>query len=66
MPGTCPCAESEPSQHVQTQHEDVCGLCGKDGELLCCDGCPAAFHLACVGLDAAPAGDWFCAVCQDS
>ncbi len=59
------CTESEPSQHEQTQHEEQCGLCGGEGELLCCDGCPAAFHLACVGLAAAPEGDWFCAVCKD-
>ena len=24
--------------------------CGKAGDLLCCDGCPDAYHLTCVGF----------------
>ena len=40
-------------------------MCGRAGELLCCDGCRAAFHLACLRVAAVPIGDWFCAVCAD-
>ncbi|BDA46215.1 probable ATP-dependent DNA helicase MPH1 at N-terminal half [Coccomyxa sp. Obi] len=65
LSGSFIATEGDASQHVQTQHEDVCGMCRGDGELLCCDGCPAAFHLACLGLSSAPPGDWFCAVCRD-
>ena len=49
----------------QQSHDDECGVCGRAGELLCCDGCRAAFHLACLRMAAVPPGDWFCAVCAD-
>lgn len=45
-------------------HQDECAACGDGGELLCCDGCPRAFHTGCVGLRAIPAGDWLCAFCR--
>jgi hypothetical protein len=45
-------------------HISYCVQCRDGGELLCCDGCPAAYHPACLGLqgmlqDAA----WFCPSC---
>ncbi|KAJ8599245.1 hypothetical protein CTAYLR_006223 [Chrysophaeum taylorii] len=44
---------------------DECHVCSRGGELLCCDSCPRAFHLDCVGLDSIPAGDlWVCSLCQ--
>ena len=39
-------------------HEDGCYVCGQPGRLLCCDGCPAACHLACAG---APGSNNVCA-----
>ncbi|GBG81750.1 hypothetical protein CBR_g33928 [Chara braunii] len=45
---------------------DECVLCGMDGNLLCCDGCPAAFHTRCVvGMAkmTIPSGPWFCPEC---
>ncbi|KAJ1292275.1 hypothetical protein BS78_02G379700 [Paspalum vaginatum] len=46
-------------------NSDECYLCGMDGNLLCCDGCPAAFHSKCVGVveDLLPEGDWYCPEC---
>jgi hypothetical protein len=35
-------------------HSDRCHSCGDGGELLCCDGCTAAFHLSCTGLPEVP------------
>ncbi|QDZ20406.1 hypothetical protein A3770_04p29240 [Chloropicon primus] len=48
------------------ENDDQCRACGKEGKLVCCDGCPAAFHPECVGLDAddLPQGDWYCAKCE--
>lgn len=44
---------------------DECCLCSMDGSLICCDGCPAAFHSKCVGVakDLLPEGDWYCPEC---
>ena len=33
------------------------------GDLLCCESCPATYHTGCVGLAAAPEGDWYCPHC---
>lgn len=47
-------------------NSDWCCLCGMDGSLICCDGCPAAFHSRCVGMagDLLPEGEWFCPECM--
>ncbi|XP_057456747.1 DDT domain-containing protein PTM isoform X2 [Lotus japonicus] len=46
-------------------NSDECCLCKMDGNLICCDGCPAAFHSRCVGItsDDLPEGDWYCPEC---
>ncbi|KAG7389403.1 hypothetical protein PHYBOEH_007513 [Phytophthora boehmeriae] len=41
-----------------------CSVCGLGGELLCCDGCPRAFHVACIGLLEIPDTEWFCNECN--
>ena len=47
------------------RNEDMCRACRDGGDLLCCDGCPAAFHPLCVGLHSVPLGDsWFCPDCS--
>jgi hypothetical protein len=55
----------EGSAEVDDGNRDECYLCGMDGNLLCCDGCPAAFHSKCVGVveDLLPEGDWYCPKC---
>jgi hypothetical protein len=43
----------------------MCDYCGDGGELLCCERCPASFHLLCAEppLNAIPDGDWYCKQC---
>ncbi|KAF8670385.1 hypothetical protein HU200_050688 [Digitaria exilis] len=55
----------EGSDEMDDGNSDECYLCGMDGNLLCCDGCPAAFHSKCVGVveDLLPEGDWYCPEC---
>ncbi|CAI8617227.1 unnamed protein product [Vicia faba] len=46
-------------------NSDECCLCKMDGNLICCDGCPAAYHSRCVGIASKnlPEGDWYCPEC---
>ncbi|CAH0475850.1 unnamed protein product [Peronospora belbahrii] len=48
-------------------NEDACFRCGLAGELICCDGCPAAFHLNCTNLAMVPPDQipWFCSECTN-
>jgi hypothetical protein len=32
-------------------NEDECAICGLPGELVCCEGCPRAFHVDCLAGD---------------
>ncbi|KAM6326705.1 autoimmune regulator [Podargus strigoides] len=59
-----------PTAHSQDpvphqENEDECAVCGDGGELICCDGCPRAFHLACLvpPLPRVPSGTWRCSSC---
>ncbi|NXK35115.1 AIRE regulator, partial [Piprites chloris] len=47
------------------ENEDECAACGDGGELICCDGCPRAFHLTCLvpPLPRVPSGMWRCGSC---
>ncbi|KAL6199678.1 hypothetical protein ACLB2K_029461 [Fragaria x ananassa] len=47
-------------------NSDECCLCKMEGNLICCDGCPAAYHSRCVGVvsDLLPEGDWYCPECM--
>ncbi|KAJ6765759.1 PHD FINGER FAMILY PROTEIN [Salix purpurea] len=44
---------------------DECRLCGLDGTLLCCDGCPSSYHSRCIGIVKMyiPEGPWYCPEC---
>ncbi|GAA0151054.1 hypothetical protein LIER_09856 [Lithospermum erythrorhizon] len=46
-------------------NSDECNLCGMDGMLLCCDGCPSSYHSRCIGVSklSISEGDWFCPEC---
>ncbi|KAL6563659.1 hypothetical protein OROGR_002618 [Orobanche gracilis] len=45
---------------------DECRLCGMDGLLVCCDGCPSSYHSRCLGLNKMfmPDGSWYCPECK--
>ncbi|XP_044481839.1 DDT domain-containing protein PTM-like [Mangifera indica] len=42
-----------------------CCICGMDGTLLCCDGCPSVYHTRCIGVAKMyiPEGSWYCPEC---
>ncbi len=46
-------------------HENHCQVCGKAGQLLCCDSCPLVYHLHCLDppLLHIPRGAWSCPKC---
>jgi hypothetical protein len=46
-------------------NSDVCVICHRGGQLICCDGCPGAYHMACCGetRGSLPPGDYFCPEC---
>lgn len=51
---------------------EVCSICSEGGELVCCDGCPQAFHAECLGPAAPDLDDddgdgknWFCPTCAE-
>lgn len=45
-----------------------CIVCREGGEILCCEGCPASFHLLChsppILKSDIPSGKWFCHRCS--
>jgi len=58
--------EEEAEEEEEWHNVEECVLCGTGGDLLCCDGCPASFHGACLNVDASalPEGDWLCPECS--
>ncbi|CAN6715829.1 unnamed protein product [Malus baccata var. baccata] len=47
-------------------NDDMCAVCGHDtGDMIFCDGCPRAYHSACLDLPRVPQGDWHCPDCRD-
>ena len=54
------------AQELTDANADVCVLCGIGGNLICCDACPAAYHVRCVGESyrAMGSSEWFCPECR--
>ncbi|KAG7526907.1 autoimmune regulator [Solea senegalensis] len=54
--------------HKGHYNDDECTVCKDGGELICCDGCPRAFHLTCLDppLTSIPCGTWQCEVCCEN
>ncbi|XP_064313264.1 autoimmune regulator-like [Phalacrocorax carbo] len=63
-----PTMHSQEPTPLGQENEDECAACGDGGELICCDGCPRAFHLACLvpPLPCVPSGTWQCGSCVGS
>ncbi|GFS49313.1 PHD finger protein 12 [Nephila pilipes] len=49
-------------------NHDSCDGCKEGGDLICCDRCPAAFHLTChdppLSEEDLPSGEWLCHRCR--
>ncbi|KAJ8563488.1 hypothetical protein K7X08_031940 [Anisodus acutangulus] len=54
------------SGEYQHSNSDECRLCGMEGTLLCCDGCPSSYHARCIGVSKMyiPEGTWYCPECR--
>ena len=66
-------ADIDPSMIVDDDLADapiepcmVCEEFGDEERLLLCDGCNGSCHTFCAGLDAVPAGQWFCYTCEEN
>jgi hypothetical protein len=56
-----------PTEFESLVNEDECAICGLEGDLLCCDGCPGSFHKQCMGMFPSaklPEGKWLCTECR--
>jgi len=56
------CVAEEKSQ----DNNDTCYVCGFEGVLILCDGCPSSFHSDCLGPKRdpdGPDGTWLCPSC---
>uniref|UniRef100_A0A8C2C4K1 Zgc:113411 n=1 Tax=Cyprinus carpio TaxID=7962 RepID=A0A8C2C4K1_CYPCA len=49
----------------QYQNDDVCFVCDSEGDLVCCDECPRAFHSHChlPAVNGDSPGQWSCTFC---
>ncbi|XP_014214341.1 PHD finger protein 12 [Copidosoma floridanum] len=66
--------EKEERKHVyfkrpgRGHNRDSCDACHDGGELICCDKCPASFHLQChdppLEVSDIPNGEWICHACR--
>lgn len=53
-------------QEGPIHYDDHCRICHRLGDLLCCETCPAVFHLECVDppMVDVPTEDWQCNICK--
>ncbi|EXC24900.1 Chromodomain-helicase-DNA-binding protein 4 [Morus notabilis] len=47
------------------KNDDLCFVCQDGGDLVCCDGCPRAFHERCINLPSTSTGTWYCQLCEN-
>lgn len=53
-------SKTESERKRKWTHNEWCHLCKTGGDLVCCNWCPRAYHLGCVGRDEMPSGYWSC------
>lgn len=57
----------KPPGRWKSVNSQYCNACKEGGELLCCDRCPASFHLMCheppIDRSTIPSGKWLCNRC---
>ncbi|XP_054857603.1 PHD finger protein 12 isoform X1 [Eublepharis macularius] len=62
-----PAAAAQHRRSGRATNHDSCDSCKEGGDLLCCDHCPAAFHLQCcnppLSEEMLPPGEWMCHRC---
>lgn len=53
-------------QEGPIHYDDHCRVCHRLGDLLCCETCPAVYHLECVEppMVDVPTEDWQCGICK--
>ncbi|KAM7358275.1 nucleosome-remodeling factor subunit NURF301 E(bx) isoform 2-T3 [Cochliomyia hominivorax] len=53
-------------QEGPIHYDDHCRVCHRLGDLLCCETCPAVYHLECVEppMMDVPTEDWQCGICK--
>ncbi|KAJ8266381.1 hypothetical protein GJAV_G00129800 [Gymnothorax javanicus] len=60
--------EKDARRSGRSTNHDTCDSCRDGGDLLCCDYCPAAFHLQCcnppLSAEMLPPGEWMCHRCM--
>ncbi|XP_067315888.1 nuclear body protein SP140-like protein isoform X2 [Pseudorasbora parva] len=63
----CECVECsvKPEDLMAKNNDDVCFVCDSEGDLVCCDECPRAFHSHChlPAVDGDSPGEWICTFC---
>ncbi|KAH8408542.1 hypothetical protein KR215_007131 [Drosophila sulfurigaster] len=63
---TANCVRDVMVQEGPIHYDDHCRVCHRLGDLLCCETCPAVYHLECVDppMNDVPTEDWQCGLCR--
>ena len=58
-------SSSSKRNRLKDHHNEICEVCEKGGDLICCDSCTIVFHLKCIRpkMKVVPKGVWSCAYC---
>ncbi|VDO11755.1 unnamed protein product [Rodentolepis nana] len=57
--------EIEGEEFERDEHQEFCTVCRDGGELICCERCPASYHIQCLDppLPKIPEDPWLCPRC---